>query len=165
MLASIKHYFQQHLLPGDHDSSGEVREERVRLAATALLLEMARVNEDDDPDEFAAIIQAVRERFGLPGEAVDELLALAREEAYQSTDYYEFTSLINSHYDIAERVSLVEHLWQVAAADGHVDKYQEALIRKLADLLYVPHREFIATKLRVVGDRLNAPGGENTRTR
>lgn len=151
MLASIRRYFDAYLRPGHEPVPGEEREHRVQLATTALLLEMARVDRTDQQVEVKAIVRAVRERFDLSPAEIDELLELAREEAWRSTDYFEFTSLINDAYDAAERVALVEHMWQVATADGRIDKYQEALVRKLADLLYVPHRDFIAAKLRVLG--------------
>ena len=150
MLTSIKRYFQEHLRLDAAPPGPEEREHRLQLATTALLLEMARVDMTDQQVEEEAIIRAVRERFELPDEEIGEVLDLAREEAASSTDYYEFTSLINKAYTVEQRTDLVEHMWQVAAADGRIDMYQEALVRKLADLLYVPHREFIAGKRRVL---------------
>ena len=78
-------------------------------------------------------------------------MALAEKEAGAATDCYQFTSQINLAFSSAQKVKLIEHLWRVAYGDGTLHKYEEHLIRKLADLLHVPHEGFIATKLRVRG--------------
>jgi len=62
---------------------------------------------------------------------------------------YQFTGLINQHFTPEQKVRVVEMLWQVAYADGHLDPYEEALVRKIADLIHVPHRQFIQAKHRV----------------
>ncbi len=80
---------------------------------------------------------------------LDDVIKLAEEEAAQAVSLYEFTSLMNETYDYEDKVLLVENLWRLALADDHLDKYEEQMIRKTADLLYVSHSDFIKTKLRV----------------
>ncbi|MDX1811364.1 MAG: TerB family tellurite resistance protein, partial [Gammaproteobacteria bacterium] len=63
---------------------------------------------------------------------------------------YEFTSLINNGFSPEEKVKIIELMWQVAYSDKELEKYEEALVRKIADLLYVPHTAFIAAKHRVI---------------
>jgi uncharacterized tellurite resistance protein B-like protein len=46
-----------------------------------------------------------------------------------------------------ERARIVGMLWKVSSADGHIDAHEEHLVRKVADLLYVPHARFIQAKL------------------
>ena len=85
----------------------------------------------------------------------------SRQEDLWGANYYpdrgpdgcvEFTSLINSNYTLEQKVSLVECLWRIAYADETLHKYEEHLVRKIADLLYVPHSAFIAAKLSARGD-------------
>ena len=98
--------------------------------------------------EDAKVQATVRKRFGLTAAQADELLRLAEVEVRQATDYYQFTSLINRNFTPAQKEHMIELLWQVAYADGALDRYEEHLVRKIADLIHVPHRIFIATKIR-----------------
>lgn len=148
MLDAIRSFFTDHLAEPDSPGSVADDEHRLQLATAALLIEVTRVERRDDPDEAAAVESAVRRKFGLAPEETDELIALAREEVEKSVSYYEFTSLIHERFAPERKARVVELMWRVAAADGHVDKHQEALVRKIADLLYIPHQEFIRAKIR-----------------
>jgi uncharacterized tellurite resistance protein B-like protein len=95
----------------------------------------------------------VHEHFGLSGDEAVELLELAEEERSESTDYYQFTSLINDNYTPEQKIRLVELLWRIAYANESLHLYEEHLVRKIADLLHVPHSAFIASKLNASGER------------
>ena len=82
-------------------------------------------------------------------EELGELVKLAESEANQATSLYEFTRLINDEYDYKEKVELIENMWKIAFSDEQLDKYEEHLIRKISDLIYVSHSDFIKTKLNV----------------
>jgi uncharacterized tellurite resistance protein B-like protein len=146
MLAQIRTFFEQHLnLDG---GTSRDPDEALRLAAAALLLEMTRMDHKVLPEERAAVAKAVQEHFGLDEQHAEELLTCAEAERAQSTDYYQFTSLINQSYSAEDKARLIELLWRVAYADASLDKYEEHMVRKVADLLYVPHSAFIAAKHR-----------------
>ena len=109
------------------------------------------------------MLRAVRGKFDLaPGEA-ERLIALAEEEARQANDYWQFTSVINQRFSYEQKVRVVALMWEVAHADAALSSYEEHLIRKLADLLYVSHRDYITAKLAArdaaVGSA-SVPGGE-----
>ena len=94
------------------------------------------------------MLEAVRSQFRLePGEA-EELVRLAEEEARDATDYYQFTSLIRQSYPQEDRQAIVELLWRVAYSDARLSAHEMHVIRKIADLLYVPHSAYIAAKMR-----------------
>jgi uncharacterized tellurite resistance protein B-like protein len=76
-------------------------------------------------------------------------MELAESELHDATDYHQFTALINKGYDAQHKQAILEFMWQVAYADGQLDMYEEHVIRKVADLLYIPHRDFIRLKERV----------------
>lgn len=90
----------------------------------------------------------MRTYFQLSPQEADELLALAESEHADSTDYFEFTHLINQHYLEPQKIDLIETLWQIAFADQHLHHYEEHVIRRLSELLHVPHSAFIAAKHR-----------------
>ena len=104
---------------------------------------------DVHEDELSAIARHAQEFFLLSDSESSQLLALAEEEASNATCYYEFTSLINQSYSPQEKIAIVEMMWRVAYADKELEKYEEALVRKIAELIYVPHGAFIAAKHRV----------------
>ena len=90
----------------------------------------------------------LKPHFKLNEAEADELVELATKEYEASTDYFEFTRLINDHYNEQQKIELIENLWHIAYADNILDKYEEHVIRRIADLIYVSHKDFIASKLR-----------------
>lgn len=116
-------------------------------AAAALMLEMALTDAGSSASELAIIHQAVQRAFGLdPGE-LDELLAQAHAAQRASVSLYDFTRELRGGLAPEQRGELIEWLWRVAYADGRLDHHEEHLARRLADLLGVPHHEFIRRKL------------------
>lgn len=152
MLERIKHFFDQRLVPGT-DADERDSEHTLRLAVGALLLEMSNMDGEVWPEQRTAVETAVLEHFELDSNEAAELLELAEAERTESTDYHQFTSLINGVYTAEQKVSLIELLWQIAYANESLHKYEEYLVRKVADLLHVPHSMFIAAKLNTIDDR------------
>ena len=76
-----------------------------------------------------------------------ELVVAAENRVDEATSLYEFTRVINDHYGAAQKVQLIGAMWTVAYADGHLGKYEEHLIRQVAELTYVPHQDYIRSKL------------------
>jgi uncharacterized tellurite resistance protein B-like protein len=102
--------------------------------------------------ELAADI--VRERFALPADEAQTLLECAEAERAEATDYFQFTRMINEHFDPEQKIALIESLWRVAYADDRLTTMEEYLVRKVAELIYVPHAAFISAKHRVEAGRL-----------
>jgi len=151
MIARIRKYFDTRLRADG--AAGDDQERRLRLASAALLIEVARADYEVRPDEMAVISRAVRRHFGLSAAETVELIQLAEEAADEATSYRQFTALINANYSKAQKLQLLEMLWEVVYADAEMEKHEEHLVRKLADLLYVPHSQYIAAKLRVAERR------------
>jgi len=135
------------------DRSGEDQPtgHSVEVAAAALLIEVGRADYESDAGEQKAIIEAIRLGSGLEDGELESLVASAQESAERSTSLYEFTTLINAQYSMDDKFVLIKTLWRVAAADGDIHRYEDHLIRRIADLLYVPHSDFIRAKLEVLG--------------
>ena len=75
------------------------------------------------------------------------LLRDASDEVDQDTSLFDFTRVINDHYSASQKLELIESMWRVAYADGRLDKYEESLIRQVAELTYVSHSDYIRAKL------------------
>ncbi|WP_217474689.1 TerB family tellurite resistance protein [Stutzerimonas stutzeri] len=144
MLKALKALF-------DRNEDDQATPHSVEVAAAALLIEVGRADYESDADEQKAIIEAIRQGSGLQDGELASLIDAGQASAERSTSLYEFTTLINAQYSVDEKFALIEALWRVAAADGDIHRYEDHLIRRIADLLYVPHSDFIRAKLNVLG--------------
>lgn len=122
----------------------------LRLAVAALLVEVLRADDVVDPAERRQVVESLCAHLGLGADDGRELFTLAERRVDQAHDFYQFTSQVNRACSAEEKVQLVEQMWRVAAADSVIHKYEEHTIRRVADLLHVSHRDFIAAKLRAV---------------
>lgn len=147
MLGAIREFFEQQI-KSPKTGNGAHGHDPLHVATAALLVEMMRMSGETTPAERDRVLHALEAKFSLRPDETATLLQLAEDEARQATDYYQFTSLIKNQLTPQEKERLVEHLWAVAYADGTLHPYEEHLVRKIADLLYVPHKTFIAAKLR-----------------
>jgi uncharacterized tellurite resistance protein B-like protein len=155
MLDTIREFFERHI---DAPAAQGVDGRSLELATAALLVEVARLGREIKPTEHAAVLRAVRSRFGLSAGEADTLVRLAEDQARSATDNFQFTSLINRSFSQAQKQQVIELMWQVAYADSELSAYEQHVIRKIADLLYVPHRAYIAAKLRARDAAGTAPG-------
>jgi uncharacterized tellurite resistance protein B-like protein len=102
-----------------------------------------------DDSEEAKSGELLQRTLNLPAEEVESLIELAHEHSRDAVGLHPFTSVVHERFDAEEKIRLFECLWRVAFADGSIDKHEEHMLRRIADLLHVPHRDFIRTKLRV----------------
>ena len=145
MLQSLKSFFLSHLDPVIE--TPESKEHEFRLAVAALLVETMRTDFDTSAEERATFLMLVKSTFGLTDMEAKELLHLSEIAADDATSLYEFTRYINYHLPPERKREVIFLLWQIAYADGQLDKYEDHLIRKVAELIHLPHQEFIQTKL------------------
>lgn len=115
-----------------------VSQDELRLAVAALLVEMVRADFDESGTELERARELLTERYGLDAPDAERLLDAARREADHTVSLFRFTHLINRRLTPHDKVTLMRMLWEVAYADGRLDKHEDALMHKLADLLYVP---------------------------
>ena len=153
MLKGIRDFFEQHLAA---PAAGPSRRHTLELATATLVAEVARLDGGIDAAEREAVLGAMRQRFSLSEEEAHSLLELAEAESRDATDYYQFTSLIRENYSQEERQEIVELLWQAAYADARLSAHEQHVVRKIADLLYVPHSAYIAAKIHA---QVRAGGG------
>jgi uncharacterized tellurite resistance protein B-like protein len=150
MLNQIKLFFEQHLaLLAPDDNS----EETLQLATAVLFLEMMMMDDKIELKEQEAILSLIQMNFSLPPEQATSLLELAEQQRKQATDYFQFTSLINKTYSLEQKIRLIESLWKIAFIDNVLDVQEEYLVRKIAELLHVPHSAFIMAKDRVRAEK------------
>jgi uncharacterized tellurite resistance protein B-like protein len=142
MINKIKAFFAKNVIEADDNSlSGD------QLATAALLIEVMVIDGNLGEDELASISNTLSQMLELSSEQVDELILLSRDEVSEATSLYQFTREINTHFDQSKKIDLMTAMWRVAFADGHLDKHEEGIIRRVADLLHIRHSEYIQCKL------------------
>ena len=150
MLETIQTFLEKHLGDAGHAAQGN-DERALQLAAATLLMEVARADSRVSEAERQAVRRVIEDHFSLAPEVTHEITAAAEHEAEHATSLYPMTRLINDECSAADKVQLIRMLWTVSCTDGRIDAHEEHLVRKVADLLHVPHREFIRAKLQIVG--------------
>lgn len=146
MLKSLKEILQQALAGSSGPASN--REHTLEMCAAVLMLEIALADSAVDAREQEIMLAAIRLHFHLDAAEADALLALARQQVNDANSLHDFTRAVNEELSREEKTVLIELLWKVAAADSVVHKYEEYFIRKIADLLYVSHTDYIRAKHR-----------------
>ncbi|MEE4638134.1 MAG: TerB family tellurite resistance protein [Wenzhouxiangella sp.] len=121
-------------------------ENALARAGAVVLLEMAAADDHFEDEELDTVHRAIERAFGLAGSELDALMAEARSLREQAVSLHDFTRSLRTGLARDQRDALVGWLWKVALADGHIDRFEEQLLRRLADLLGVPHEEFIRRK-------------------
>ena len=147
MLSPLKTLLAQIFnLTQDHASS-VTDAHGLQLATAVLLIEVMRSDANTSDAERTAAVSALRHKFALTDAEMQPLLAQAERAANASNDYFRYTNAMNAHFTQAQKIQVVEHMWQVAFADGHLDANENHVISKVAGLLHVTHGEYIAAKL------------------
>ncbi|WP_426417416.1 TerB family tellurite resistance protein [Aestuariirhabdus sp. LZHN29] len=151
MLSSLKQFFDQ--LAGEPDAP--THQHSLELACAVLLVEISKADAEVSDDETRQIRSLIESRLNVKTEELDDLLRLAQEQSAEATSLFPFIQLINDQLEYPDKVALVRSMWQVAYTDDRLDKYEEYQIRKISDLLYVAHGDFIRTKIDVLEKRQN----------
>lgn len=129
-------------------SDGEDLEHSLHVATAVLLVEVMRADFIVQAEEKARLRQLLEQQFSLSADQLDELLDEAETRADRLVSIQHTTRLLNEHYEHAMKIRVVEMMWQLVYADDDKDRYEEHLIRQVAELLYLSHTEFIQARLR-----------------
>ena len=134
MLDAIKKFFGSSMSPSTEAAPREARKD-IRLAACALLLELAHADDEFTDDERQHLESAVRRQFGLEASEAERLLQLAEQERAQAVDLWQFTNLIAESYSIGQKMVLAEIMWGLVYSDGDLAGKEDYLMRKICNLL------------------------------
>ena len=126
------------------------RSNQLKVAVAALLVEAAQMSACFDETERSVIERILGRRYDLPSDAAARLLASAERLNAESTQLFSFTHLIVEQMAPEERVRVIEMLWETVYADGILSPDEDALIRKVAGLIYVSDRDRGDAHLRVL---------------
>lgn len=142
MLKQIKQLFSTF-----NEQPNQMQEHDLKTAVAALLIEVMRADTQQQDDELKTLTFTLKKYFQLTDEEVDELMQSAGKSLDDAIDYFQFSKQINNQCSAEQRIEIIELLWRLAYADGELDPQEEYVIRRVANLLYVTHEDFIAAKL------------------
>ena len=145
MLRTLKDLFDSLLAPA---ATPQAREHHVQLATAVLLVEVMRADTETSAAERQAVIGALKAKFSLADDELARLVELAEQTARNATDFHAFTSALNAQFDEGQKLRVIEAMWQVAYADGHLAAHENHVLWRIADLLHVPHGAYIHAKMR-----------------
>tara|TARA_B100000029_G_scaffold358093_1_gene350867 strand:+ start:45 stop:509 length:465 start_codon:yes stop_codon:yes gene_type:complete len=142
MLKQLKDIFNS-TLANDNQEDPETRDHALRLATATLLIEVVRADYEEDIKETEAVIGHLQAYFELTDDETLLLVREAKEKADHSVSLQEFTRLLHENLTVDEKHAVIEMLWKIAMADHHLDKHEDYVVRKVAELLYVTHGDLI----------------------
>lgn len=150
MLKTLKDLFDGLLAaaPGTGTETAADQDHRLRLATAVLLVEVMRADASWGDAERLAVQAALVEKFALLPDEADRLAELAESTARQATDLFGFTSQLNDRFSLEQKVRMVELMWRVAYADGHLADHERHTLWRVADLLHVPQGAYVLARQR-----------------
>ena len=134
MLQSIKRFFASSMTPAPEAEPTAARKD-IRLAACALLLELASADDEFTDDERRHLESAIRRQYGLDAPEAEKLLKLAQEARAEAVDLWQFTNLIAENYSLGQKMVLAEIMWGLVYSDGELAAKEDYLMRKICNLL------------------------------
>ena len=139
--------FFKKIFQKDASEDLEIDEHGSIKACIALLLETSMADDLLDESEIKTLKATLINDFKLEETEIDELIEISKKNVDDSTSLYDFTRDINDNFEAKERIKLIESMWKIAYADGNIDKFEEHIIRKVSNLIYVSHSDFIKAKI------------------
>ena len=131
-----------------HDPNA-ITQDELRIAAVMLLVEVMMADHHIDENEKQQLLNSTMELLQISREESEELIDQAVQQHDDLVSLYGMTRLINLHFDQDKKIELIAHMWRIAYSDRQWDKYEEHLIRKVADLLYISHMDFVHARVQV----------------
>ncbi len=149
MIGILKYFFTNET--AGLSAAGIPQPHRLHVATCAILLEMAKIDGEFNDSERQGLISIFKDKYDLTDDEIAALIEASEEELERSIDLWQFTRNINKNYTPDEKIGIIETIWEVAYADGRLDKHEDYLIHKLSDILNIPHKHLIDAKLKVIG--------------
>jgi uncharacterized tellurite resistance protein B-like protein len=150
MIRKLRELFN---LPEKPEQEASDEQDRIQLSTTVLLVEIARADHARKDVESAEMRKQLAARFNLSEEESRTLLEAAEQAVEHSVSLHEFTRLLHNEMTYTEKETVIEMLWRIALADDDLDKYEDYMIGKIADLLYIARGDVIRLKSRVMDGR------------
>jgi len=147
MLKTLKDLFDN-LMPPPAGADAQADEHALQLATAVMLVEVMRADATFHAGEREVVRAALREKFALADDEAARLADLAETTAHQATDLYGFTSRIDERFGMEQKIRMIELMWRIAYADGHLSDHERHVMWRIADLLHVPQGAYVHARMR-----------------
>jgi uncharacterized tellurite resistance protein B-like protein len=147
MLSKIQNWFKQQLEAQENTS-----QHSIELATAVLLYEVMRADNNFEQKEQISYRKQLEKHFTLSQSELDLLCTDTQNYAEEAADYQQFTRVINDFYGLEGKRAVLDSLWSLAYSDHELSPDEDYTIRKIADLLHIPHSQFIQSKLSIKPD-------------
>ncbi|WOB08698.1 TerB family tellurite resistance protein [Piscinibacter gummiphilus] len=147
MLKTLKDLFDS-LCPPAPAADPATAEHALQLATAVMLVEVMRADPGFHAGEREAVLAGLRDKFSLSDDEAQRLTELAEDAAQRATDLFSFTSRINERFEMPQKLRMIEHMWRVAYADGHLSAHERHVLWRIADLLHVPQGAYVNARMR-----------------
>jgi len=106
----------------------------------SLFVEVSRVDYKIDEKEINFIIEILAKEFNFNLDLIKEKLNIVRTSE-RLIGYHPITKYLNENFDNNFKKKVVLGLWKIAFINNDLDKYEDHLVRKVSDLLYINHAD------------------------
>ena len=152
MLKILKEMIKKNEKSSSETQTNEIKQ-TMNLISGALMVEVMAADHDFNFQEELKLREILLNRFEIPEHEIKKISNQMKKRADDATSLYEYTSLINENSNPPEKLELVRNLWAIAFADNVLDRYEDSVIRRVCELTYVSHSDFIKTKLETKNNR------------
>lgn len=143
MLKKLLAFFEQETIEDSPEHS-------IELATAALLFEVIRADNETTDAERQSYQEQLMKHVSLSQDELEAIMSEGEQHSQEAVDLVQFTSRLNGVFTMPQKTAVLESLWHIAIADGVVDMHEEHIIRRISDLLHIPHSQYIQAKLRVI---------------
>ena len=120
--------------------------DQLQIATCILLIEVSKSDDDFDIQEQEKIKDLVKKKFNIPQDKIQSIFMYCNKKHDSMTSLYDWTEVVNKECNYEQKCMIIGYMWDIAFIDSKIDKYEDFTIRKVADLIYVKHKDFIALK-------------------
>ncbi|MDA0237036.1 MAG: TerB family tellurite resistance protein [Proteobacteria bacterium] len=129
------------------NSNDNVTATALSRVLASLLYEAARVDTNVTHEDLEMAVESLQNLISISKTEAGQLLIDASQLHNRPTAYHPLTKIINEEFSYRQKCELIKSMWSVAHSDNHVDPQEDHIIRKISDLLYVAHQDFIYAKI------------------
>ncbi len=129
-----------------HVADAKSDADQLQIATSLLLIEVSKSDDDFSKSEEEKIKSLLKNNFEIPNNELEEMLDLYNSKHNSMTSLYECTEIINKECSYDQKLEIIGYMWDIAFTDSKIDKYEDYTIRKVSELIYVKHKDFISLK-------------------
>tara|TARA_B100000686_G_scaffold301711_1_gene337228 strand:+ start:45 stop:488 length:444 start_codon:yes stop_codon:yes gene_type:complete len=122
----------------------------MQIAISTLMIQTAVYDGVFDEQEKSKILELIKKYFNFNEDQKLSLFKIAMKVNDDSNDMQQFTRILNDNMSEEEKLNIIEMLWKIIISDGHIDDYENALIRKISGLLYISDRDVGQIKKKLI---------------